>query len=857
MKSCHKLQCIKSWFDYRKLYTTTDEESQFKGIIIRCTILTVLMLASLLCKWFCIPLVLFAILFIAFENSINKILYILFLFPFYNVFRMNKEMFWIAYLLAFVVILLGIQILIKYITKKEKMPWLTLVVIGVIVLYFVLPLRPTNLSTIVVVFANVALLSVCYLGKWKFDLKLFTRIFVIGLIVASLMGLPLNHIDRLRIYVGQFEAGIEGVYRFCGLDADPNYYSMNIVLSLGLYTLLYIRNKVSFREFLIVLLVLLVFGFMTISKSYIIVLAVYLLILAILIIMKNHKNLKQLVKKTCALVLVLFISATASISYINYTFKRISWTFAPLQKYDSIVFDVGDLISYAYLKSIESPKVEFPCEKPSTGNDVCTDGAGNIIDGDDGISVGNPDKKPEQNFKTEIITPSVTVLTTGRSDIWKAYFTEITDGSMTRLLFGTDATNSHANLDGVGEVASHKTIIQVMYYYGDIGLLLIIGLICFLFFKNLKKYNFNLVNLLPAFLYCIDLMALDNLTSMRTPIFICLLSISIFYGCNRKGDEVQSEDKISVVVPVYNSEKTLKTCVNSILCQTYKNLEVILVNDGSRDNSLEICKELAKEDNRIVILSKENGGVSSTRNKGIELATGKYICFIDSDDYIEQDYIELLYKGINGHELAMCGYTRVNTDLIYENHINEESLTKKALYNCFGVYYKKDIINSPCNKLYLRELMTNRFDTSLSLGEDLLFNLEYIDRCNTIKTVDSVGYNYVQTGISSLTGKYNKEKFEVILTIYNYCINKFESEDSKRAISTVLIRNACGQFRKYFKSKQESKDEKLKFITEYMSKVELSEALCLAEGQNLKQKLSFWLLKNKKYKLIYVLYKII
>ena len=100
---------------------------------------------------------------------------------------------------------------------------------------------------------------------------------------------------------------------------------------------------------------------------------------------------------------------------------------------------------------------------------------------------------------------------------------------------------------------------------------------------------------------------------------------------------------ISIIIPVYNAEKYLKKCLDSVINQTYKNLEIILVDDGSTDKSPEICDKYAEKDSRIIVLHKENGGVSSSRNAGLDIFKGEYLSFVDSDDYVEPDYIEYLY----------------------------------------------------------------------------------------------------------------------------------------------------------------------------------------------------------------------
>lgn len=103
-------------------------------------------------------------------------------------------------------------------------------------------------------------------------------------------------------------------------------------------------------------------------------------------------------------------------------------------------------------------------------------------------------------------------------------------------------------------------------------------------------------------------------------------------------------EKITVIVPVYNVENYLEKCLDSLINQTYKNLEIIVINDGSTDNSGEICQEYAQKDNRIVYIEKENGGQSEARNMGLDRMTGSYVTFVDSDDWVELDYVETLYK---------------------------------------------------------------------------------------------------------------------------------------------------------------------------------------------------------------------
>lgn len=197
-------------------------------------------------------------------------------------------------------------------------------------------------------------------------------------------------------------------------------------------------------------------------------------------------------------------------------------------------------------------------------------------------------------------------------------------------------------------------------------------------------------------------------------------------------------EKISIIVPIYNAEKTLKKCINSVINQNFQEWELLLIDDGSTDSSLNLCKEYEKIDSRIKAFSKQNGGVSSARNYGIEKVNGDFIIFIDSDDYIENN---LLQSAINA-------YKNHKTDLIIWGYIMERK-NERIQYNVSMKYLKNkyeilnELINiknisfyaTPCNKLYKTSIIKNnnvKFKEQVSLGEDLIFVLDYIKNINNI-----------------------------------------------------------------------------------------------------------------------------
>lgn len=227
-------------------------------------------------------------------------------------------------------------------------------------------------------------------------------------------------------------------------------------------------------------------------------------------------------------------------------------------------------------------------------------------------------------------------------------------------------------------------------------------------------------------------------------------------------------NKVSVIVPVFNSEDYLSSCIESILNQTYTNFELILVNDGSSDNSGKICEYYSKIDNRIKVLHQKNSGPSMARNTGINVATGKFIQFVDSDDIVEHDMTQKLVQSINKDiELVICGYKVINIQN-GKVDIQKINLQKHGVYNIkeflsfFGKLYKNSLINSPCNKLYVREILQKneiKFLDNLNMGEDLLFNLEYLKICNKISIIHDSLYNYMVNS-NSLTHTFYRNLFE-------------------------------------------------------------------------------------------------
>lgn len=204
--------------------------------------------------------------------------------------------------------------------------------------------------------------------------------------------------------------------------------------------------------------------------------------------------------------------------------------------------------------------------------------------------------------------------------------------------------------------------------------------------------------------------------------------------------------EISIIVPIYKTEKYLNRCVNSLINQTFKNFELILVDDGSPDACPVLCDKWGKRDTRIKVIHKKNGGLSSARNAGLNIAQGKYIGFVDSDDWIEPDMYELLY---NAAEKYQTDYSAVNMLItkkeqvsIYQPTYNEVVYDREQLFEIFFRIVTDDIKYCVCDKLYRSEIILDtRFKEGIRF-EDIDFNFRILQKCRKAVLINQIKYYY-------------------------------------------------------------------------------------------------------------------
>lgn len=264
---------------------------------------------------------------------------------------------------------------------------------------------------------------------------------------------------------------------------------------------------------------------------------------------------------------------------------------------------------------------------------------------------------------------------------------------------------------------------------------------------------------------------------------------------------------ISVIVPIYNIQDYLEECIKDILNQTFIDFELILVDDGSKDNSGKICDEYALKDERIRVFHKENGGVSSTRNLGLSVAQGEYIAFVDGDDKIENDYLEKLYEGIKDSDADVClckfdsfcdGKFYPKAENYLKTYINNKN--NDDYFQSFLKYYL-----APCVKnanscqmgtvwrmLFKKEKFTHKFNEKVSMAEDLLFVLNNFANVNKINVLQEVLYHY-RVNNSSAMHKYRKDYYEsqkAFLAEFEQFLLRLNLTDKKMVDRVIVAQKA-------------------------------------------------------------------
>ena len=248
---------------------------------------------------------------------------------------------------------------------------------------------------------------------------------------------------------------------------------------------------------------------------------------------------------------------------------------------------------------------------------------------------------------------------------------------------------------------------------------------------------------------------------------------------------------ISIIVPIYNASPYLHRCIDSLINQTIGNIEIILIDDGSTDNSLSICKEYATRDKRVIVIEQENNGVSVARNKGIECSNGEFILLLDSDDWLALNTVEILLneQQIYNADCVVFGFNQTSGNIWAPNtNITYHSLIE--LKKEFPYWLNTELLSSSVNKLYKKELIKRLYPVGMAFGEDLLFSLDYLEQCNCISFIKVPLYQHEVYNNSSLTHTFNIQRFGDIETIQKrileFAVEKNDNKLYKKYVSDCI-----------------------------------------------------------------------
>ncbi len=305
---------------------------------------------------------------------------------------------------------------------------------------------------------------------------------------------------------------------------------------------------------------------------------------------------------------------------------------------------------------------------------------------------------------------------------------------------------------------------------------------------------------------------------------------------------MEEKSKVSIIVPIYNSEKTIERCIKSLISQTYKNIEIILIDDGSNDDSKRICQRYLNLDN-IKYNYKKNGGVSSARNIGIEKATGNYIVFVDSDDTIENNLIELMVEKKKNNPDALIGCS-VN---VYQNNTVKSQLrAEKYSRNEFIIEILNNRINGFSCGFLFEKCKINKFNSSIHYMEDTLFLMEYLKNENKVMFCNSY-YNYI-INESSITKSNLVEKVKNNVISINNSLSFIEELLVSYGLSVDLHELIINKKSKVIESEL-TKLNSSKKIIQISEEIEIKDIIevIVKDGTRLKYKFFFKIVLSKKY----------
>lgn len=311
---------------------------------------------------------------------------------------------------------------------------------------------------------------------------------------------------------------------------------------------------------------------------------------------------------------------------------------------------------------------------------------------------------------------------------------------------------------------------------------------------------------------------------------------------------------ISIIIPVFNAEKYINRCIKSVVNQSYSELEIIVVNDGSIDNSLFICELLATQDSRIKVVSQDNGGVSKARNTGLRLAKGEYVMFLDSDDYMLPDMCKTMMDVLHTKQAdcVICGIQEPEGGLWCPQ--KDRDYSTLADFKREFIYQLNTELLSPCwNKIFKRQLITHLFDEKISFGEDLIFDLEYLSNCTRLSFITTPLVYHEKQVAGSLVTKTGLQRLMDIEKIHQAIMQFAGKENTSQDLHKKYIRDLTVYSRLMFLDKSSSLKDKKKILKKWIQTSYLNTMFVKDIKDCLSNRILLLFLKHRCWLLAYLL----
>ena len=329
-------------------------------------------------------------------------------------------------------------------------------------------------------------------------------------------------------------------------------------------------------------------------------------------------------------------------------------------------------------------------------------------------------------------------------------------------------------------------------------------------------------------------------------------------------------EKVSIIIPVYNSESTISRAVNSALTQTYKNIEVIIIDDGSSDKTAELADSFAARDSRVRVIHKKNEGVSADRNDGIKACTGERFITLDGDDYIDEVMVERLLRDVQLYEtdVSICGFRRIfdnGKKEIRRAETDFQGTCEEFLNTVFLNLFDEQLIHTHSNKLYKTSIVREHdiyYKKGMSINEDIYFSLRYLRYCESISVVREAYMNYVQHDVGeSLITKYNENGLETCFDVLRACDELLDScnvdDEIVNAMNNRMFFHICGFAGMPYYKTDYSDEKKLEIIKELCGREEFRRLIAQTDPKGLKNIVAWLLFKSKNAGLYHRLCKLL